>query len=306
MAEQKTIHNTLTYTIHSEDNTTSMTLVPERGGFGSSIIMPTKEGPREMLFLHDFFWEKEWSSFPGGWPFLFPVCARISRDGTKGIYLYDGKQYELDIHGFGWHMSWEVEDEADDSLTLRLQANEETLKRYPFHFEIVLRYQVEHGQVSCHQMYTNRGHNRMPYYAGFHPYLSMPAGDDKAKVTLDFKPIRRFKYNDTLTDIVGEQPIFNLPTSITNPEILEQLSYLGEDKEVRFKLPCGTKIHLCAEGIEDRDLFSYLQLYTMADKPFFCAEHWMSFPNALNTCEGVRWLEPGASESGFMKLWVSH
>ena len=306
MAEKKTIHDTLTYTINSEDTTTSMTILPERGGFGSSIIMPTKNGPREMLHQHDFFWDKEWNDFPGGWPFLFPVCARIGRDGTTGVYLYDGKQYQLNIHGFGWHSSWEVVDEADDALTIRLQANEQTMQVYPFNFEVVLRYQVEHQQVSCHQMYTNRGDNRMPYYAGFHPYLRMPAaGQGKEKVILDYKPIRRFKYNDAMTDIVGEQPLFQLPTHITNPEILEQLTYLGEDKEVCLKLPDGTKIHLCAEGSEDRDLFSYVQLYTIEDKPFFCAEHWMSFPNAINTCEGVRWLEPGESESGFMKLWVT-
>lgn len=306
MADKKTIHDTLTYTIHSDDMSTSMTILPSRGGFGSSIIMPTKNGPREMLHQHDFFWDKEWHDFPGGWPFLFPVCARIGRDNTKGVYLYDGKQYHLNIHGFGWQSSWEVVDEADDSLAIRLQASEQTMQVYPFNFEVILRYHVKQGQVSCHQMYTNRGNNRMPYYAGFHPYLRTPeAGAGKEKVLLNYKPIRRFKYNEAMTDIIGEQPVFKLPTSITNPEILEQLTYLGEDKEVRLTLPDGVNIHLCAEGTEDQNLFSYLQLYTIEDQPFFCAEPWMSFPNAINTCEGVRWLEPGQSESGFMKLWVS-
>lgn len=306
MAEKKTEHGVTTYTIHSKDASTSMTLLPERGGFGSSLIMPTKNGPREMLFQHDFFWDKEWNDFPGGWPFLFPVCARIGRDGTKGIYLYDGKQYELDIHGFGWHSAWDVVDEAEDSLTIRLRANEETLAMYPFNFDVVLRYHVDEASVTCEQTYTNRGETPMPYYAGFHPYLAMPEpGKGKDAVKLDYKPIRRFKYNEAMTDIVGEQPLFDLPTSITNPDILEQLTYLGEDKEVRLKLPEGLTIHINAEGLDDRNMFSYLQLYTMADKPFFCAEHWMSFPNSINTLNAVRWLTPGESESGFIKLWIS-
>jgi galactose mutarotase-like enzyme len=306
MAEKNTEHDFTTYTINSKDSSTSMTILPERGGFGSSLIMPTKNGQREMLFQHDFFWEKEWKSFPGGWPFLFPVCARIGRDGKKGTYLYDGTQYELDIHGFSWHSKWDVVDDSDDSITIRLQASEQTLAVYPFNFEVRLRYQVERGAMTCHQIYTNRGEVDMPYYAGFHPYLRMPEpGQGKDDVKLDYNPIRRFKYNEPMTDIIGDQPLFKLPTSITNPDILEQLTYLGEDKEARLHLPEGITIHINAEGSEDRDLFSYLQLYTMEDKPFFCAEHWMSYPNALNSVRGVRWLKPGESESGFIKLWIT-
>jgi galactose mutarotase-like enzyme len=306
MAEKKSEHGFTTYTITSKDASTSMTLLPERGGFGSSLIMPTKNGPREMLHQHEFFWEKQWNNFPGGWPFLFPICARIGRDGKKGTYLYDGKQYELPIHGFSWHSEWSVIDETDSSLTMHLQANDQTMSMYPFNFEVKLRYVVEKGLLTCYQTYTNRGDTPMPYYAGFHPYLAMPeAGKGKDEVMLDYKPVRRFKYNEAMTDIIGEQPLFELPTSITNPEILEQLTYLGEDKEVRLTLPNGLTIHIDAQGNEGRDLFSYLQLYTIEDKPFFCAEHWMSFPNALNTVKGVRWLKPGESEGAFLKLWTS-
>ncbi len=305
MAKKELQHSCTTYTITSQDGSTSMTLLPERGGFGSSLIMPTANGPREMLFLHDFFWEKEWTRFPGGWPFLFPVCARSMRDGTKGDYLYNGKRYNLDIHGFAWHSPWDVIDETDDSLTIRLKSSEHTLKMYPFHFEVTLRYHVKNSAVFCHQTYTNCGDARMPYYAGFHPYLRMPeAGPGKDAVQLDFKPTRRFKYNAALTDLVGEQPLFQLPTSITNPEILEQLTYLSDDKEVRLTLPDGIVIHIDATGVEDPTLFSYLQLYTIAEKPFFCAEHWMSFPNAINTIDGVRWLEAGESDEGLYKLWI--
>lgn len=305
MADKKIEHGVTTYTIATEDNSTRMTFLPDRGGFGSSLIMPAKEGPREMLFQHDFFWDKEWKSFPGGWPFLFPVCARIGRDGKKGIYLYKGKQYELDIHGFGWKSKWDVIDDSDSSLTLRLQANDKTLAVYPFNFEVILRYQVDNGSLSCHQTYTNRGKEPMPYYAGFHPYLATPpAGAGKDDVMLDYKPMRRLKYNEAMTDIVGEQPLFSLPTHITNPDLLEQLTIVGVEKEVMLHFPDKSSIHIKAEGIEDRDLFSYIQLYTIEDKPFFCAEPWMSFPNALNSVDGVRWLQPGQSESGFLKLWL--
>ena len=306
MADKQQQHGVTTYTIRSADGVAAFTVLPERGAFGSSLVLETAQGPREMLHQHDFFWDKEWKSFPGGFPFLFPVCARIARDGQKGVYLIEGKQYELDIHGFGWHSAWEVVDDMDDAITLRLQASESTLAVYPFDFEVLLRFEIKGNEFVVQPTITNRGDNDMPYYAGFHPYLAMPpANDGKDKVMLDYKPVRRFKYNEAMTDIIGEQPLFKLPTSITNPEILEQLTLLGDDKEVRLHLPDGLTIHLLGEGVEDKDMLTYLQLYTIEDQAFFCAEHWMGFPNALNTVKGVRWLHPGQSETGSWKIWVS-
>ena len=70
-------------------------------------------------------------------------------------------------------------------------------------------------------------------------------------------------------------------------------------------MPDGTTIHMIAEGVEDKDMFPYVQLYTVEDQPFFCVEPWMGFPNALNTVAGSRWLEPGRSEKGVLKIWTT-
>ena len=306
MAEKNTQHSITTYTIKSTDGASQMTFLPERGGSASSLIMPTKNGAKELLFQHDFFWSDDWHDLPGGWPFLFPVCARLERNGQRGVYLYDGKQYTLPIHGFSWFMPWDVIDESEDSITLRLKASTETLRDYPFNFEIILRYHITHGSLSCHQTYINHGHQPMPYYAGFHPYLKTPdlhAG--KEHVTVDYRPLKRFKYNEKFTDVIGEQPLFDLPIAITDPNATEQLTLLGEDKEARLHYPDHTTLHMTVEGLEDPNLFPYLQLYTREEKPFFCVEHWMAFPNAMNTVQGVRWLAAGEQETGLLKLWLT-
>ena len=95
-----------------------------------------------------------------------------------------------------------------------------------------------------------------------------------------------------------------MPTSVTNPEIQEQLTQLGEDKEIHLSFPNKDVINMVAEGVEDRDLFPYLQIYTPEDKPFVCLEPWMGFPNALNSVSGARWLAPGQSEHGILRLWL--
>ena len=180
-----------------------------------------------------------------------------------------------------------------DTITLQLTANVRTRAVYPFEFEVQLHYKIENNRLTCQQTYVNRGDNAMPFYAGFHAYLATPsARKGKEKVLLNYTPIERLQYNERLTDIVGTRPVFDLPTAITNPEINEQLTRLGADKRIQLQFPEGYTLELNATNHPHNNLFEYMQLYTIADKPFFCAEHWMGYPNAMNTAHGARWLAP--------------
>lgn len=290
------------YTLRSPDGNLQASFVPEKGGVGCSIRIQSMEGQKELLYLHDFFWENSWSDLPGGWPFLFPVCARLERNGNPGKYLYDGHLYELPIHGFSWCMPWDVLAANDQTLILSLQNNHQTQILYPFSFKVTLSYRMEKNRLICEQCYENTGDEPLPYYAGFHPYFLTPFDEEKSKVLLEYHPSRRFIYNDRMTDLTGEQPVFKTPTSITNPEINEQLTQIAGNKKIRLIYPETFDLVMEARGIEDANLFSYIQLYTMPEKPFFCVEPWMGFPNAMNSVSGVRWLNPGQSEKGILYL----
>jgi len=299
------IHNFDVYTIESLDGKTRASFVPEKGGVGASIIMPFVGKDREILFQHKNFWQSNDNDLLGGFPFIFPICARIERNNIAGNYLYDGKIYNLPIHGFAPYMPWEVEQKSSDSLVLSLYDTPKTLAQYPFNFQVELQYRVTDKTLICEQYYMNRGEKPMPYYAGFHPYFLTPEFNrGKEKVFFNYHPKRRFRYNEKLTDIIGEQDLFNLPASINDPSINEQLVELESNKIVELIYPDGFKINMEVKGQNDLEMFNYVQLYTIPDKPFVCLEPWMSFPNAMNTVAGVRWLQPGQSERGVLKLWV--
>ncbi|MFH0878161.1 MAG: aldose epimerase [Lentisphaerota bacterium] len=304
MAEKSIREGFEVWTIVSPDGQSKMSFVTEKGGVGSSLVL----NGREWLYLHDFFWQKgPVERIPGGWPFLFPTCGRLERGIKNGVYLYDGHVYHLPSHGFGPRIPWVVlPDHTASALTLELTDTEETRKAYPFLFRVRLTYRIEDNGLVCEQSYTNTGSRPMPYYAGFHPYfLTPPARQGKEKVMLDYRPVRRLVYNESLTDVVGEGPMPDLPVPITTPDINEILSMVDENKETRLIYPDGAELHMKAEGAQNKDLFPYIQLYTMPDKPFFCVEPWMGFPNALNTVSGAHWLAPGAEDKGVLKVWTT-
>ena len=286
--------------IESADRAVRVCVVPEIGAAVSSLEI----GGRELLYQHPHFWEPDTDRTRGGFPFLFPVCGRLERNGEAGAYLYDGRIYRMKIHGFSTRMPWAVSGAAGtDGLTLTLRNSDQTRELYPFRFAVTLRFRALPDSLVIEQEYANTGDRPMPYYAGFHPFFATPGPDaGKARAQVDFRPVRQLAYNERLTDIAGVRPPPAFPASVCDPAINEVLTEVGADKTARLIQPDGFEIRMAAEGVEDPDLFRYIQLYTMPERPFFCIEPWMAFPNALNAVSGSRWLAPGQKESGVLRV----
>lgn len=292
------------YTIISEDGKTRASFVPEKGGAGCSIMMPHQGESREILFVHDHFWDKNNLHLPGGWPFLFPICGRLERMGKFGDYLYNGRVYNMPIHGFAAMMPWEVISHDEHNLVIELTETKNTLAMYPFKFRVQLSYTVTDGKLTCEQTYINMDAKVMYYYAGFHPYFLTPEADKgKADVLLNYQPKRGLRYNDGFTDVIGERPMFELPVSVASHEIIEFLTEVPKDNLVYLHFPDKFRLYMQAKGEQNNNMFPYVHLYSVPSEPFVCVEPIMGFPNALNTAYGSRKLEPGQSEKAVVELY---
>lgn len=293
------------YRLVADDGTVEAEIVPALGAIVSSLRLPAAGGLREVLFQHPFFWDPQAQRTRGGIPFLFPVCGRLERDGQAGAWLYDGQVRQMTIHGFSMRLPWEVLESGPSHLAVALRDTEATRMAYPFAFEVVLRFTARGGALSIEQEYRNRGDEPMPYYAGFHPYYLTPEpGPGKDAVRLELPVTSMLRYNDRLTDVVGRDAAPPMPQSVSSPAIHERLTEVTV-AEATLRYPDGLALHTRADGVEDPGMFPLVQLYTMADRPFFCVEPWMGFPNALNAVKGVRWLGPGRRESGVLKVWTT-
>ncbi len=91
--------------IQSAGGRLRMTFVPALGGLGVSL----RHDEKELLWLHEKFWQGEGACRYGGWPFLFPICGRLERDGIAGGYLYRGDRYMMPIHGLTCRYPWRVD-----------------------------------------------------------------------------------------------------------------------------------------------------------------------------------------------------
>ena len=146
-----------------------------RDGLGTSAVILPEKGATVISLQKDgtefFYCDRENLNSPErprcGIPFLFPIFGRL----TDSAYTWEGKSYEMAIHGFGHTSSWQVAKHRENALTLVLEANEDTLSQYPFRFRATLDFAVQDGTLTIGQTYENLDEKPMPYNFGFHPYF---------------------------------------------------------------------------------------------------------------------------------------
>lgn len=84
----------------------------------------------------EYIWNGNADIWPRHSPVLFPIVGGLLQDS----FLYKDKKYSLAKHGFARDSEFELESSSTDSASFILKSTEETLKSYPFHFLLRIRY----------------------------------------------------------------------------------------------------------------------------------------------------------------------
>ena len=115
-----------------------------------------------------------WQGDPAYWtshaPNIFPYVARL----TEGKYILNGREYGFGNHGLVRYEDLVPEDVSDQVVTFRLDATEETMKKYPFDFRYRIRYETEENALIIRTTVENRGTERMYFAVGGHPGFNVP------------------------------------------------------------------------------------------------------------------------------------
>ena len=121
----------------------------------------------------EYLWQGDPTYWHGRACNLFPICGRL----TEGKYTYRGNTYEMNLHGFARKTTMTVISKQDDAIRFCLTDTEESLKMYPFHFELIIEYRLEGTTV--HQTFQVRNTDEKPliFAVGGHPGFNVPLTD---------------------------------------------------------------------------------------------------------------------------------
>jgi galactose mutarotase-like enzyme len=273
-----------TYILSDDSAGSRMEVVPERGG----IITQWDIKDTSLLYLDAQRFTDPALSVRGGIPILFPICGNLPDDS----YQLNGQTYRLKQHGFARDLPWTVSDRGVDPdqgamLQLTLESTEDTLRSYPFDFQLQFTYRLKGNGIVLEQRFTNRSDQPMPFSTGQHPYFQVDStAEVKSRLQLEIPAVG---YSDNITK--GDHP-YSGTLDWSAPEIdaafrplsAQQSSVTDPTRQVKLTLSYDAP-------------YTTLVFWTVEGKSFYCLEPWSAPRNALNTGVDLIVLDPRASQT---------
>lgn len=137
-----------------------------------------------------------WNGDPIFWkrqsPILFPFVGSLKNKE----YHYEGKTYPMPQHGFARDMIFNLISKTENEVWFSLEANEETLDKYPFRFRLELGYRLDEWTITVLWKVINLDNKTMHFSIGGHPAFNCPVADevDQEDYYLKFDTIKALHY----------------------------------------------------------------------------------------------------------------
>jgi galactose mutarotase-like enzyme len=240
----------------------------------------------------DYIWEgnpKFWGKHS---PILFPIVGTL-KDNS---YTHNSVQYHLSRHGFARDGLFELIEKKDNSATFSLQSTDDTLKVYPFDFELQISYVLSDNSLSIHYRVINKGNVKMPFSIGAHPAFSLPGNFEK--YSIQFEKEEPLEYNLLENDLIS-----NTTNILTSVDDAVPLNYqLFENDALIFKSLQSNYLTILENGNPILKVhyegFPNLGIWTKKDAPFLCIEPWFGYSDSVENSgnlmdkEGIQILAP--------------
>lgn len=222
-----------------------------------------------------------WEGNPNFWgkhsPILFPIVGTLKNN----CYQLNGKTYTLLRHGFAREMDFKLLDQVQNSVTFSLRSSEETLKLFPFDFELQLIYTIVDASVIIEYKVINSGDNKMPFAIGAHPAFALP--NDFTNYSLAFEKEESLDYHLLENDLISD-----VTKKIIHHDKQVPLNYtLFENDALIFKKLRSNSVTILENqkpflkvNFED---FPSLGIWTKVNAPFICIEPWFGYSDTVKS-----------------------
>ena len=241
---------------------------------------------------YEYIWQANKNIWARHAPILFPFVGRLK----NYEYLYNGKIYKIEQHGFARDMQFKVSSQGTDFVIFDLDKNDYTLQRYPFNFNLKIHYKLSDKGLLMEFIITNFGNFPMPVSFGGHPAFNIISPDDA---------IIEFENDDNAESWQLLNNFLSFKTcKVTNGkgEILIDKSTFDKDALI-FKNLKSKWVKLISKSSEKYvkvfiDGWKYLGIWAKPNSNFICIEPWegiadlINFNNDVSVKEGIINLKP--------------
>ena len=227
-----------------------------------------------------YMWDGDstfWGKFS---PVLFPIVGAL-KDNS---YYHEGIRYNLPRHGFARDLDFDCVSIDARAIDFKLSYNADTLKVYPFKFELTIQYRLVGTSLSCTYQVFNAGKNEMLFSIGAHPAFAAPL--NQIGVYTDYHLLFNNDQELTYHHIVGNLIANETSTIILDNHALPLTHELFYDDALVFKNLKSTEIKLLNTK-NDHGLsfqfegFPYFGIWAAKDANFVCLEPWCGIADSV-------------------------
>lgn len=216
----------------------------------------------------EYLWQGDPTYWAGQSPILFPIVGRLIDDK----YCLNGEEYEMPKHGFARKMDWEFVGSDNNSMTFRLSETDETLKIYPYHFDVIVKFTLDNNKLIVSHDIVNKNDDVMYFSLGAHPAFNCAIGDKLVfdlPETLETEKIdlvKSLRMPETIpvlnneTDIIITKDIFNEDALILHGIKSENITLMSDNHSRTVKFNLGNA--------------PYLGIWAKPGAPYVCIEPW--------------------------------
>lgn len=230
----------------------------------------------ELISLKTNSKEYIWEGNPDFWgkhaPVLFPIVGTLKNNS----YQINNNSYQLSRHGFARDMTFELIHKTESSATFSIQSSAETLKVYPFEFELQIQYSFEEKKLHTSYKIFNKSQSKMPFSIGAHPAFALNGNFEN--FAIQFEKEEPLVYTLLENDLISNQS----KTLEKQENGVVKLNYsLFENDALIFKTLQSKSLFILKEQIPILKVhfqgFPHLGIWTKKDAPFLCIEPWYGY-----------------------------
>lgn len=210
-------------------------------------------------------------------PFLFPIVGKL-RDLKTFI---NNKEYSMNQHGFLRDQEFELYSQTENELVLVNKFNEETLKKYPFEYQVFVKYTLVEKTVYTEFIVQNLDYQVIPFNYGGHPGFKVPLYENET--FNDYKVVFEKTENFDAPTVKLDNGTLDFVNTISYKNINEinlDYKYFEIDAIVipNVKSQSVKLVNKENKGIKFDFLgFPSLAIWTKPNAPFVCLEPWIGY-----------------------------
>ncbi len=221
-----------------------------------------------------------WSADPKYWsrhaPILFPIVGKV----RNNKYRIGNNEYSLGQHGFARDNEFQVIEEKNNKVIYRLTSSEDTLKIYPYNFQLEVEYSLTENNLKVTYTVRNTDNTTIYFSIGAHPGFNCPLSESETMEDYFLE----FSEKETTDRIIFDTETALLTKTkklfLEDENIIKLSEELFKDDALIFKNLKSKSVSLKNHNNNKRltlnfEGFPYIGIWSKpSGAPFICIEPW--------------------------------